>query len=439
MIFTNEFNGGWISTVAANHNWTQNVVLTWDDSMGAYVVTDSFHGIGDETETIYLEENQIMIAVHDNEDGVSTANKALLAEAVPGQYLKVYGLDVEARELGIAPYVTFVGEGEELPEIPEVPELPEEPDTPVLPDVPEVPEEPENPDADGDGILDSYGVTVDENGNYSFENAYGYVFTVDDVNGVIEGEDATIVTSEAAYNSCNPNWAISVLLTPVGGTKYQVKKVVVTPGSVAAAGLNQKHGDIVMVVHSAASCPGDYDNWMSKVAAIALHTGDVVSVSEDKATVTVLSAGELSDADGDGIPDNCGATVDENGNYSFENAYGYVFAIDDVNGTIEGEDATIVTSEAAYNNSNPNWAISVELAPTDRENEYEVVKVAVTPGSPDAAGITWDNGNIVMVVHSAASGPGYYANWMSKVAAMALHTGDIVTVSEDMSVVIVNK
>jgi hypothetical protein len=67
-----------------------------------------------------------------------------------------------------------------------------------------------------------------------------------------------------------------------------------------------------------------------------------------------------------------------------------------------------------------------------------VVKVAVTPGSASAAGISWASGDIVLVVHSASSRPSDgYANWMSKVAAMALEAGDIVAVASDKSTVTV--
>lgn len=143
------------------------------------------------------------------------------------------------------------------------------------------------------------------------------------------------------------------------------------------------------------------------------------------------------DQDGDGIPDSYNAYTDANGDYVFENADGYVFDIDYVNGVIGGEDATIITNSDYYSSCNPNWAISVELEPTGNSNEYSVVKVAVTPGSAENAGISWDSGDIVMVVHSASSQPGNYENWMSKVAAMALKQGDVVTVSSDFSTVTV--
>ena len=135
-----------------------------------------------------------------------------------------------------------------------------------------------------------------------------------------------------------------------------------------------------------------------------------------------------------------GQTVAESGNYTFDNAYEFVFKIGSVNGKIAGEDATIITTADAYNASNPNWAISVLLAPTAEANVYEVALApVVTPGSAAAGiekGINFDNGNVVMIVHSSGSLPEStkedgtvqtFANWQAKVASMALKVGDKVT------------
>lgn len=143
-------------------------------------------------------------------------------------------------------------------------------------------------DSNNDGIPDSYHPSVDSDGNYVFSNAYGYVFNVDDVNGVIDGEDSTIITTTSAYNVCNPIWSVSVHLRP-DGDNYKVVNTVSSPGSVNAAGITLQDGDIILVVHSAASYPG-YDNWMDRVAAAALKPGDLVSVSEDYSSVTALSS-----------------------------------------------------------------------------------------------------------------------------------------------------
>ncbi|MBE6683819.1 MAG: hypothetical protein E7595_06705, partial [Ruminococcaceae bacterium] len=122
--------------------------------------------------------------------------------------------------------------------------------------------------------------------------------------------------------------------------------------------------------------------------------------------------------------------------WTFDNAYGFVFNINYVDGSIVGEDNTIITTAEAYATCNPNWAISVLLAPTSEANVYEVALAPVScPGSPDAgiaAGINFDDGNIVLVAHSAYSNDNG-TNWEAKVAAMALKVGDKVTLAEDKS------
>ncbi|MBQ8895952.1 MAG: hypothetical protein IJY88_04090, partial [Clostridia bacterium] len=130
------------------------------------------------------------------------------------------------------------------------------------------------------------------------------------------------------------------------------------------------------------------------------------------------------------------------GNYTFDNAYEFVFRIDNVNGTIAGEDNTIITSAAEYDAANPNWAISVLLAPTSDANVYEVALApVVTPGNAQGGydkGINFENGNIVLIAHSSGSLPEatndkgelkQFPNWQQKVAAMALKVGDKITLA----------
>ncbi|MBR6563355.1 MAG: hypothetical protein IKK70_05410, partial [Clostridia bacterium] len=168
---------------------------------------------------------------------------------------------------------------------------------------------------------------------------------------------------------------------------------------------------------------------MKKTLAILLSALLVVAVM-------AIPVGAVNWEDGQTRVENTDGSL---GNYTFDNAYGYVFNIGSVNGTIAGEDVTIITSEEEYNAANPNWAISVLLAPTSEANVYEVVTVVVTPGSEGLEkGINFDNGNICLIVHSSGSLPEatndkgelqQFPNWEAKVAAMALKVGDKVTLA----------
>lgn len=119
--------------------------------------------------------------------------------------------------------------------------------------------------------------------------------------------------------------------------------------------------------------------------------------------------------------------VDENGDYIFDNAYGFVFNINYVDGVIAGEDVTLITNAAAYSACNPNWAISVHLAATETEGQYSVVKVVSCPGSADAAGITLGAGDVVLVAHSAYSNPNG-SGYQAKCAAVALKEGNLIKI-----------
>ena len=154
--------------------------------------------------------------------------------------------------------------------------------------------------------------TQDEGGLYIFDNAYGYVFKVNSVNGVIAGEDATIITSTEKYAVSNAKWAISVVLDKVEDNVYSVNRVIVCPGAnsddwVATANVNLTADQIVLVVHSAGSLPSDdkgtYPNWQSKVAAMALKAGDKITLANidlaagtvNNGTATVESKEDASD------------------------------------------------------------------------------------------------------------------------------------------------
>ncbi len=124
--------------------------------------------------------------------------------------------------------------------------------------------------------------------------------------------------------------------------------------------------------------------------------------------------------------------------HSYAVANGFTFTINGINGTIAGEDTYIIDSADAYATCNPNWAISVQLRPTE-DGLYEVVRVIATPGSPENAAIEWEEGDIVLVVHSNHSGPKCIdwtgaeitcPNYQAKIAAVALKAGDKLNVTE---------
>ena len=59
--------------------------------------------------------------------------------------------------------------------------------------------------------------TVGADGNAVYESAVGYVFDIEDVNGTINGEDATILTSADGLANCG-SWAIWLVAEKVEGS-----------------------------------------------------------------------------------------------------------------------------------------------------------------------------------------------------------------------------
>ncbi len=107
-IFTPDF--GEINTETANHDWTANIVAKWDAEENAYIVKSVSHGVGADTAAINLASDEILLAVHAWEatHPDSVLNKENAEKALVGQKLVVYGLDIQSKALGIAPYVRFV-------------------------------------------------------------------------------------------------------------------------------------------------------------------------------------------------------------------------------------------------------------------------------------------------------------------------------------------
>ena len=124
----------------------------------------------------------------------------------------------------------------------------------------------------------------------------------------------------------------------------------------------------------------------------------------------------------------------ENGDYAYGVAYGYTFDIDTINGSVKGEDIVMITDQDSYTSYANAWAITVHLKNVEGEL-YEVVSAQAGGGVKPA--ITMEENDIVLIVHSASSNPNDgYANWQSKVIALALQAGDKVQVTDTFAYVL---
>ncbi len=150
-----------------------------------------------------------------------------------------------------------------------------------------------------------------ETGDYVYDVAWGYTFDIASVDGVIGGEDATLIVTGEKYLDCNPNWAITVLLNNTEiENLYEVASVTVTPGNATTVVIGE--GQSALVVHSAASNPDEgYDNWQSKVAAIACQAGDKILVNETQTEAYVLMPGEKVVVDDGGSDEPVDPTLKE--------------------------------------------------------------------------------------------------------------------------------
>ena len=156
------------------------------------------------------------------------------------------------------------------------------------------------------GVLASAEVVCDEfygdslvyaaNGEYRCDVPYGYVWEVEDLDGAITGEDATICTTTESYENCNAKWAITnVLEKQEDGTYVAVRRAIVGEGSQYKITLEENQ--IAFVVHSGGSVPqnclGSYENWMGKVVACAVRKGDVFEVDLTPGNLAVAAIGKL--------------------------------------------------------------------------------------------------------------------------------------------------
>ncbi len=168
----------------------------------------------------------------------------------------------------------------------------------------------DEPEAPAKTYKDTYAVTDKTNDDgttekvASVEVPYGYTWNIDDVNGSIGGEDATICTTSEAFDACNPLWAITLYLEKqADGTYVAIQDAIVCPGEAIKGQLAVDEDHIAVVIHSASSNPdleAQYGNWMGKIVAVSVKTGDVFKVSEDMTTVYAVVPGEsLEDGPGD--------------------------------------------------------------------------------------------------------------------------------------------
>ena len=102
IVFTSAF--GTITPDAANHKWTINVIAKWDSEAGGYVVKSVKGGDGDNTPAVTLANDEILIAAHNWESGISdgsevigsAANAAVFYSAQVGDVIKLDGVNVSA-------------------------------------------------------------------------------------------------------------------------------------------------------------------------------------------------------------------------------------------------------------------------------------------------------------------------------------------------------
>ena len=104
-IFTPDM--GALTQANANHTWSSNIICELQ-SDGSYVVVENVSWHADSSKTITLKSNQIMICAHsDPSVPGSDANASVLGAAQVGQVLKVYGIDLASKTIGVAAYVQF--------------------------------------------------------------------------------------------------------------------------------------------------------------------------------------------------------------------------------------------------------------------------------------------------------------------------------------------
>ncbi|MBR4799539.1 MAG: hypothetical protein IK047_04670, partial [Clostridia bacterium] len=118
-------------------------------------------------------------------------------------------------------------------------------------------------------------LTIGGNGDASYDDAIGYTFHIDKVDGTIGGEDSTVITSGNPVSSQGSKWAIWFAAEKVGENVYKA----ITDGTAMGGNppeFTPGENQVAFVIHSSTSNPDNasqYPNWEDKVAALAVKTG----------------------------------------------------------------------------------------------------------------------------------------------------------------------
>lgn len=130
-IFTPSF--GTVTGENANHQWTVNVVAKWSDTENGYVVQSVSEGAGSGTPSVTLASDEILIAAHNWETGVtdstavpgSAVNSKTLNTLKVGDVIDLSGITPADSYISAASYVSIRTEGESAPVDPSVPDVDE--------------------------------------------------------------------------------------------------------------------------------------------------------------------------------------------------------------------------------------------------------------------------------------------------------------------------
>ncbi len=97
-----------------NLNWTQVVLLQYDEAQGAYIVKKNFFGNGQPTTIMsnlgfdgnVVSEGYLVIGAH-GDSGTDAANRDFVKAAGTGKKCLFYGIDLENCTIGVGAYFTF--------------------------------------------------------------------------------------------------------------------------------------------------------------------------------------------------------------------------------------------------------------------------------------------------------------------------------------------